>query len=362
VTLKVAIVGCGKIADAHVEEIAKMSDLAAVVAVCDRELLMAEQLAMRFGIPRHYDDLDALLEGARPDVVHVTTPPQSHLDLAVRALDAGCHVYVEKPLAPTHADSRRLIEHAHSVERALTVGYTYLFDPPALALRELVAEGVVGEPVHVESALGYDLSGPFGSALLGDASHWVHRLPGGLFQNNIDHVVNKVTEFLDGDSPQVTAQAWTRRPQRFGDARDDMHDELRITLLDGRTSAFGTFSSHVRPAMHSLRVLGTRGTLHADFVSRTVTAEASPSLPSAVGRLLPPFVAAGRFTREGARNLWRFARSDFHFFAGLNRLFRMFYESILEGGPPPIAHRDILRVSWIMDEVFTQIRSSARSR
>jgi predicted dehydrogenase len=359
VTLKVAIVGCGKIADGHVEEIAKMPDLATVVSVCDRELLMAEQLAMRFGIERHGDDLEMLLERDQPDVVHVTTPPQSHLEIATRALDAGCHVYVEKPLTPTHADSVRIVEHARRVGRALTVGYTYLFDPPAVALRQLVAGGAIGDPVHVESALGYDLSGPFGKALLGDASHWVHRLPGGVFHNNIDHVLNKIVEFLEGDAPEVSAHAWTRRPERFGDARDDMHDELRITLLDGRTSAFGTFSSHVRPAMHSLRVLGTKGTLHADFVSRTVTAEPSPRLPSAIGRLLPPFAAAGHLAREGARNLWRFARSDFHFFAGLNLLFRKFYSSILEGGPPPIADRDILRVSWIMEEVFAQIRRSA---
>ena len=50
-TLKVAVVGCGKIADGHVEEIQKLGDAARVVAVVDRELLMAEQLASRYGLP-----------------------------------------------------------------------------------------------------------------------------------------------------------------------------------------------------------------------------------------------------------------------------------------------------------------------
>ena len=57
---------------------------------------------------------------------------------------------------------------------------------------KLVAEGVVGDPVHVESWFGYNLSGPFGAAMLADASHWVHALPGRLFHNNIDHMLNKV--------------------------------------------------------------------------------------------------------------------------------------------------------------------------
>ena len=79
--LRVAIVGCGKIADAHVEEVGKIAG-ARVAAVCDRELLMAEQLAVRYGVASHYDDFARLLDEIRPDVVHITTPPQSHLALA----------------------------------------------------------------------------------------------------------------------------------------------------------------------------------------------------------------------------------------------------------------------------------------
>ena len=81
-----------------------------MVAACDRERLIAEQLAARYGIPRHYDDLGALLDRERPDVVHITAPPQTHLPLARQALDAGCHVYVEKPFTLSAADSRALIE------------------------------------------------------------------------------------------------------------------------------------------------------------------------------------------------------------------------------------------------------------
>ena len=59
--LKIALVGCGKIADAHVEEIRKQP-AAVLAAVCDREKLMAEQLAVRYAVPAHYDDLDAMLD------------------------------------------------------------------------------------------------------------------------------------------------------------------------------------------------------------------------------------------------------------------------------------------------------------
>jgi predicted dehydrogenase len=355
VPLKVAVVGCGKIADGHVSEIAKMPELARVVAVYDREPLMAEQLAMRFGVPRHGDHLADLLQTDPPDVVHVTTPPHSHVTVASAAMEAGSHVFVEKPLALSHAESARLIDLASSSRRKLTVGYSYLFDPPSLAMRQLLKEGRIGKPVHLESFFGYDLGGAFGQALLADADHWVHRLPGGLFHNVADHLLNKVVEFLDDEFPRVHAEAWVRRRQRFADRRDTMGDELRVLLRGGDVSAYGTFSSHVMPVQHYLRLFGTRGTVHVDFVSRTVTSEPPTTLPSAVGRLLPAFVSAGGYAREGLRNVWRFARSDFHYFAGFNKLLRLFYESIRDEGPPPIEYRDILLVSRMMDEIFAQI-------
>ncbi|HEU4365632.1 MAG TPA: Gfo/Idh/MocA family oxidoreductase, partial [Candidatus Krumholzibacteria bacterium] len=170
--LRVAIVGCGKIADGHVGELQKMRDVE-IAGVCDLELLMAEQLAARFGIGHYTDDFHGLLMETRPDVVHITTPPQSHLSLARQAMDAGAHVYCEKPLALDEPGTDTMIRHAEATGRKLTVGHSFHFDPPALVMRRLVAQGVIGDPVHVESHFGYNLSGPFGAAMLADSSHWV---------------------------------------------------------------------------------------------------------------------------------------------------------------------------------------------
>ncbi len=359
-TLKVGIVGCGKIADGHVEEIQKMPEVARVVGVCDREPIMAEQIAMRYGLAYHTHDVERLLSEQEPDVVHITTPPASHLPLAKLALDAGCHVYVEKPATLSLRDTRALVGHAEKANRKITVGYTYLFDPPALEMRALLREGALGDVVHVESFYGYDLAGTYGSAILADPSHWVLALPGQLLHNNIDHLLNKTLEFIDADEPKIAAHGFVRRSKRFGDARDAMLDELRVLIAGTKTTAYGTFSSHIRPAAHFARVYGTRNTAHVDYVARTVTLESSGSIPSAAGRLVPAFAMAARFARAGARNVGRFAQSDFHFFAGLHTLFRAFYASILDGSPPPISHRDIVRVAAMLDEIFRQVGAAAR--
>jgi predicted dehydrogenase len=354
-SLKVALVGCGKIADGHIEEIQKLPAKARVVAVCDLEKLMAEQISLRYGIPAHYDNVDRLLEVEKPDVVHITTPPSSHLALAVRCIDAGCHVFVEKPLAPNHIEAQRILDYARSHDSKLTVGYTYYFDPPALAMRDLIAAGVLGDPVHVEAFYGYDLGGPFGAAIMSSADHWVHRLPGRLIQNNIDHLLYRLTEFITEEQPSIHAFGYARRSKRYGDHRDGLVDELRIVLRGGNTTAYGTFSSHARPAGHFVRIYGTRNTIHVNYSTRTLTLDPTSSLPGAIGRLMPAFSLAKRHFKQGLGNVRRFARADFQFFAGLNRLLSLYYDSILNDTEPPIAYGEMLRISAIMDEIFRQV-------
>ena len=86
--LRVAIVGCGKIADSHASQILRIKDCK-IVAVCDREPLMARQLYDRFPVSAWYDNFEALLQKDKPDIVHITTPPSSHFDLAQQCLEAG---------------------------------------------------------------------------------------------------------------------------------------------------------------------------------------------------------------------------------------------------------------------------------
>ncbi len=341
-------------ADGHVETLRKLGDVR-VAAVCDREPLMAEQLATRWAIPRFYSDLDELLERERPDVVHVTTPPQSHLALATRAMERGCHVFVEKPFAPTAAEARAIVQRAEELGRKLTVGFTYALDPPALDLMALVERGLVGEPVHVESFYGYDLASSYGAAIFGNARHWVHDLPGRLVQNNVDHLLNKLVAFIPDERPAIHAVGWVRREQRYGDRRDEAHDELRAVIRGAKVSAYATFSAHARPAAHFLRVYGTKNTAHADFVSRTVTLQRRTRLPSAIGRVALGFGQTFEHLRASTRNAVRFARSEFQFFAGLERLMRRFYDAIRDDAPPPIPHRDILRLSAWIDEIVGQL-------
>jgi predicted dehydrogenase len=351
--LNIGIVGCGKIADGHIEEIQKLG-CARVLAVCDLEPIMAEQLAVRYAVPHRYADFDRMLSDHRLDVIHIATPPHSHLALAQKAFEAGCHVFLEKPLALNAADGRLLIECLQQTARKMTINYWYNFETPALALKEFVAKGNLGDPIHIESYYGYDLAGGFGQALLSDDRHWVHQLPGKLFQNIIDHAINKITPFLPDEPVEIIARAYRRRPLD-GDRTDGVLDELRVMILAGGVSAYVTFSSHARPVGHFMRVYGTKNTAHIDFALRSMSVEERQTVPGALGRLLPPFKSSWQSLRQATHNAREFAGSRFQFFAGMNRLLSLFYQSIMRGTPVPIPYAEILRVSQIMDEISSQV-------
>jgi myo-inositol 2-dehydrogenase/D-chiro-inositol 1-dehydrogenase len=154
--LRVGVVGAGLIAGCHVRAYTATPDVE-VVAVADPHLAKAEQLAATVGA-RACSDLDEVL-GIGVDVVSVCTPPRSHADLAVRALEAGRHVLCEKPVALTLADARRIEQAAHAGDRVVMIGHVSRFEPDHRAARDLVQAGHVGEVAMMVHSLTTSLPG-----------------------------------------------------------------------------------------------------------------------------------------------------------------------------------------------------------
>jgi predicted dehydrogenase len=356
--LRVAIVGCGKIADSHAEQISRI-DGCEVIAVCDREQLMARQFADRFGVANRFEDVTTLLENSRPHVVHITTPPQSHYDLARQCLQAGCHVYVEKPFTLVAAQAEELINLAIDSNLKLTAGHDAQFSHAARRMRHEIARGYLGgSPVHMESYYGYDFSDGYAVAVLGDQHHWVRALPGKLLQNIISHGIARIAEFLSGNDAEVSAYGFRSRAlQQRGEA--EIVDELRAIITDNTgTTAYFTFSSQMRPTLHQFRIFGPKNALLLDQDNETLIKLRGDRYRSYLEQFLPPLTLAEQYVRNSFRNVWSFMRNDFHAKSGMKYLIDAFYRSIVNGAPPPISHREILLTSRIMDEIFSQIATN----
>src|SRR5262245_60881315 len=228
--LRIALVGCGQIADAHLQEIRRIP-YARAAAVCDQYLDLARQAAARFQVPGVFTDLERMLVDTHPDVLHVTTPPHTHRPIALQALAAGVHVYLEKPFTVDVQEADEVVAAARAAKRLVCVGHDQLLDPAWQECRRLIERGELGKVVHADAVLGYGLSGPFGRVTATDPDHWVHRLPGRFFQNTIAHAVYKITEFLRDEQPRIFA-TW------FGElSGTDCPTELRVFIQGTEVTA-----------------------------------------------------------------------------------------------------------------------------
>ena len=354
--LRIAIVGCGKVADQHVQAIHRIPDCK-IVAVCDREPLMAEQLGERFGISACFPDLRELLHGASPDVVHITTPPQSHYSLAKQCLESGSHVYLEKPFTITADQAESLIHLAEGQGLRITVGHNYQFTLEMMEMRRLISEGYLGgRPIHLESYWSYDLGGSmYAGAFLGSHAHWLHGLPGQLFHNIISHGIAKLAEFLDDDVPLIVATA-DRSPQLSHSGGSDLMDELRVLLRDKQeTTALFCFSTQFKPALNRLRIYGPCNSLMVDILTGTLIRSPGASYKSYLTYFIPPLKNAREYFRNLRLNVTNFIRQRLYQDFGMKELIERFYNSIRTGGPPAIPYREIILTARIMDEVFAQI-------
>jgi predicted dehydrogenase len=354
--IRVGIIGCGKIADAHAEQIRHIKG-ARLVGACDKEELMARQLCDRYEVDNYFDDIDVFLRKARPDVIHITTPPQSHYELGRKCLSAGCNVYVEKPFTMWAEEAEELLSMATGEKLRITVGHDDQFTTAARRMRKMIQDGYLGgQPVHMESCYCYDLGEPgYAKALLGDKSHWVRGLPGGLLQNIISHGIARISEHLTDDNPEVAAMGFVS-PFLMEIQEYDIIDELRVMIKDGGgMTAYFTFSSQMRPVLHQFRIYGCSNGLILDHDQQTLIKMRGRRYKSYLEKFVPPIEFAKQYMANNFINMKAFLRNDFHMKSGMKYLIESFYQSIRYDAPVPIPYGEIIRTSKIMDTIFKLI-------
>ena len=357
--IRVAIIGCGKMADQHATQIQRIPG-AGIVAVCDSETLMARQMSERFNVGKYFTNPNEMLAAVKVNVVHITTPPASHFQLGKTSLEAGCHVYIEKPFTLNTAEAVDLIELANLKGLKVIAGHNAQFTHVMVRMRELVNSGYLGgKPVHMESHYCYDFGdASYAKALLGDSEHWARKLPGALLQNIISHGISKIAEFLSGDNPTVIAHGFTS-PFLKSIGENDIIDEVRVIIRDedSRTAYF-TFSSQIKPVPHQFRLYGSKNSLIIDDDHQILIKIENNDYKSYLRYFVPPLDFAKQYITNFTRNAGKFITKDFHLpnDAALKTLIESFYDSITSNSPLPLSHREILLTTKIMDDIFSQIK------
>ena len=347
--MKVGIVGCGQIAAIHIPYVRSQPNVR-IVGITDVSERRAREMAARFGISNVYRTLGDLLDAQRPEVVHILTPPQTHAPLAIEAMVAGCHVLVEKPMAVNLAEAEAMETTARRHGVKLCVDHNHLFDPAVVRAGAMVRSGTIGQIVWVETFEGFDVGNPDNPYVKpGSADHWVHELPGGIFQNLAPHPLYLLLAFLDPPKGiRAVALKTGRVPTSFA-------DELRVLVTSDNGLGCFMVSLSIQPFMKYVHLYGTEGSLYANLTTNSLTLLRNRQLPRALARGMRGIDEGLQLLAGTVANTVKVATGRLRSYPGLGILINEFYQSIEEDRPSPVdgeAGREVVR---ILDLVWEQI-------
>ena len=339
--LRVGIVGSGKMAANHARAVASCTVPARVVAVADpSEVALA---GMRNVAPdaKQFASLTELLAGEGVDVVHICTPPASHVPLAIEALEAGRHIYVEKPFAESANDAERILGIAKARGLKVAAGHQLLHEKPTRVAGELLPS--LGHISHIESYFSF---------------RTVRRVPGGRVPLASDlqlldilpHPVYLLLHFLNlsaAGRPHLLALD-------IGEG-----GTVHALIKQGHLTGSLVVTLEGRPVESYMRVVGTNGAVHADYIRGTVQRQIGPGT-SGIDKVLAPFRVAEQLVFGTTAALGVRAMNRQRSYPGLVELFDAFYGAVLTGDPSPVTNENILETTRLCEQVESGLRSAKR--
>jgi predicted dehydrogenase len=336
--MRAALIGAGQIAHQHLACLSSSPGIT-LAGVCDLSRALAESAAEQYGAGAWFTDHRAMLREARPDVVHITTPPGAHFRLAMDALAAGAHVIVEKPITPGRAELDALLGSAAERGRIVVEDYNYLFNEPVRRIAELARSGELGEIVDVEVRIHSDILDPGHPFSDPNVPHPALALPGGAIADYLPHLASMAHLFA-GPHRSVRSRWWKR-------AADSPlpHDEFRALVVAERGTATLSFSAGSRPEMFWVRVNGTRMRATADLYDMTLVLNRVRGGPRPLARVRDRLAEARDIRRATRRAFLRKFSARPGVFDGLWTLVSRTYEAARFGGEPPVSTRQIAEVN-----------------
>jgi len=257
---KIAIVGCGAIAETHLKTLKKTSGLK-IVAVCDNDEKKAIRASTKWKINHYYTDFSKMMDNEDVSLVSILTPPGSHALLSVDTIKRGINVLVEKPLTMTTAEADLIMGALKGSNVKLTVDYSWLFSKAMLKSLSLIRKQEIGDVLRVEiKALhtGKDY-------MTSEQNHWCHRLPGGRIGEMLPHPVYTLQSIL-GDDLQTKEIFTSKR----GNYPWLAHDELQATLQSDKSLGSVYVSFNAPRDANLVDVYGTKKILKIDLINQTV--------------------------------------------------------------------------------------------
>jgi len=249
--LGVAVIGVGFWGANHARVFSELPN-AELVAVCDINQERARSAAKRFGV-KAYKGSGRLLKRNDVEAVSICTWTTMHAREATKALKAGKHLLVEKPIADTVRQARQIVDLAEKEQRRLMTGFIERFNPGVKQVKDAIDEGKIGSPV---------------SATARRVSQWPERIGDvGIVKDTAIHDLDIMRYLFSGDPVAVYAMVGSLRHRRFED-----YAQIMLTF-DGGKTAFIEANWLTPYKVRSLSVTGSEAIINVDYITQKITVE-----------------------------------------------------------------------------------------
>jgi predicted dehydrogenase len=324
---------------AHIPHILRIEGVE-IVGMCDINEENTRDKARQFGIQHTYRDASCLLKQSSPDVVHVLTLPQSHRELSIQAMEAGCHVLVEKPMAlnTEEADEMIAVSRRHRIK--LCICHNYLFDPAIMEAREMVAKGSIGDVIAVDAFFSFYHKWNYRMPRV----KWLYDLPGSIFHETAPHVAYLQTEFLKNVK---VVSAVSKKVGNVLPAAPS--DELRVLLEGDSGLASFAISWNSQPYIRYLNFYGADKSIQVDFVNQTLV-KFEGNIPGKGSKNIYDSLQLLSRTAGNAIQSLRVRRPDGH-----RVLIEKFYQSLFNGTEPPVTGEDGRTNVAVLDQIWAAL-------
>ncbi len=339
--MRIGLVGCGTVAEYHMPFIVRQKNVERVL-VTDLDATKATHLAKRYGVAAS-PNIQTMLQSERLDVVHVLTPPQSHAELAIQAIEAGCHVYVEKPMALTVNETEAMNHAAQRNRVKLCVGHSKLCAPVMLKARDLMERGEVGKLLHVDVSYHCDIASIFPIAANNDERKiWIESLPGGLLFELIPHPVSILLQFIREPIRRICATG----------GHSGGLDEVRAFFAGTDVTGFLSLSLGTKPDGLTVRLYGTKMSIHINLPNMTIITCKKRHVRRGVSRALENLEYAAQLLSCTLVNGFKLALGAMLPPDGIASTICRFYRSIQTNTEPPVTGEDGSAVVRISTEIL----------
>ena len=345
--LRVAIVGAGQIAQEHLR-VWKTLPNTSVQAVCDVNMNSARSLALAAGpSATPYSDFSALLLATSFDLVDICTPPSTHADLAIRAMESGRDVLVEKPMAASVEEAREMIRVHRATGARLGIMRNWLFGPVLWKALTMVHRGDVGEVLSVQINM---LDTPQDD-MIADPRHWSHSLSGGRLGECLIHPLYIAQAFLGNIELREVL------PDKRGSYSWVAIDEVQITVKGERGIGNLYVSFNAPRKSVAVEVIGTKAILRVDMINHSLV-KLGKSTDDRRSRMLTNLGEAAQLIKGTIASTALFATGRWQS-GGHTKFLEIFAESIESGRPFPVTAEEALRSFEILNDVGAILDSYA---